>query len=99
MPRQESASVGWHITLLHLCVHVYAYICTVCTVQYTGTYMCASLSVHDLPPCAATLKQGHAMVLSHQGHDPVMVVTLVLAVSVITGLEAKVRYRKYGTVQ
>ena len=60
--------------------------------------MCASLSVHDLPPCAATLKQGHAMVLSHQGHDPVMVVTLVLAVSVITRLEAKVRYRKYGTV-
>ena len=50
--------------------------------------VCISLSVPDLPVCAATLKQSHAIVLRCQRRDPGVVMAMVS--TVIVRLKAKV---------
>ena len=40
-------------------------------------FLCVSLSVHDLPACAATLKQSYIMVLRYQRREPMVVITMV----------------------
>ena len=62
MPRQKK--------LRMLVKYITEFLCT-CVCLWLSVCFCASLLVRHLPACAATLKQGHVIVLRYQTHEPV----------------------------
>ena len=81
MPRQKNLHIL--VDAWHCCISA-----SMCMRMSLCVFLRKLNQCHDLPACAATLKQYHALVPGYQRRDPVMVMALVYMV--IVRLMAKV---------